>query len=75
MLMKVFVTAKPNAYEARIEKIDDTHFVIAVEEPPVKGQANYAIIRALAKYFSVPPLRVRILSGFTSRNKIVDVQL
>ncbi len=73
--MKIFVTAKPNAYEAKIEKIDDIHFVVAVEELPVKGQANYAIIRALAKYFGVPPTAVRIVSGLTSRHKILDVQL
>ena len=73
--MKIFVTAKPNAYEAKIEKIDDSHFVVSVEELPVRGEANRAIIRALAAYFHVAPLCVRIVSGYTSRQKVINVEL
>ena len=51
--MKIFVTAKPNAREDKVEKIDDTHFVVWTTELPVKGQANFAIIKLLAEYFGV----------------------
>ncbi|PIV45904.1 hypothetical protein COS23_01900, partial [bacterium (Candidatus Moisslbacteria) CG02_land_8_20_14_3_00_36_53] len=32
--MKIFVKAKPLAKESKVEKIDDTHFVVSVKEPP-----------------------------------------
>ena len=87
--MKIFVTAKPNSKNERIEKIDssspldfdqgfgqagDSHFIVAVKAPPVRGRANLAIIKALAAYFKVPIVCVRIVSGYTSRQKIIEVE-
>lgn len=71
--MKLFVTAKPAAHETRVEKIDETHFVVSVIEPPIEGRANRAIIAALATYFKCAPSSVRIISGHTSRHKIVEI--
>ena len=71
--MKIFVRAKPNAKEEKIDKIDENHYSVSVKEPPVKGEANAAIIKALAKYFKISPFRVDIVSGHTSRNKIIKI--
>lgn len=56
-----------------MEKIDGTHFVIWVKEPPERGLANRAVIKAAADYFQVPIATVRIVSGFTSRQKVLLV--
>ncbi|MBI3442495.1 MAG: DUF167 domain-containing protein [Candidatus Sungbacteria bacterium] len=83
--MKIFVMAKPNAKEEYIEKIDppsphgfgrarEARFIVAVKEPPVQGRANAAIIKALAGHFDVPISRVRIVSGHTSRQKIIEIE-
>ncbi|MEK7590541.1 MAG: DUF167 domain-containing protein [Patescibacteria group bacterium] len=71
--MKIFVKAKPGSGEDKIEKIDETHFVISVKEPPVQGMANRAIIKLLANYFKIDIARVRIVSGAIARNKIVEI--
>jgi len=71
--MKIFVKAKPNAREEKLVKVDETHFVVAVKEPPIKGKANAAIARALAEYFGVPPSFVSLVSGFTSREKVFEI--
>lgn len=71
--MKIFVKAKPGAKEERVEKIDDTHFAVKVKEPPIGGRANAAIIEVLARYFNVERNRARLVSGQTSRNKIVEI--
>ena len=71
--MKIQIKARPNAYEQRIEKIDNSNFIVSVKEPPIKGQANRAIVRALANYFGVPQSQVRIVSGFVSREKIIEI--
>ncbi|TRZ64169.1 MAG: DUF167 domain-containing protein [Spirochaetia bacterium] len=71
--MKIFVKAKPTAKEEKIQKIDETHYAVSVKEPPVNGKANAAIIKALAKYFNISPSRINILSGQTSKQKIVEI--
>lgn len=71
--MKIFVQAKPNAREERVEKIDETHFTVAVREPPVNGLANAAIRKALAGHFKIAPSCVRLISGFSSRNKVFEI--
>lgn len=71
--MKIFVKAKPMAYEEKVEKIDETHFLVCVTEPPQNGLANKGIVRALAEYFKVSPSRVRVIKGFTSKQKTVEI--
>lgn len=71
--MKIFVKAKPNSREESVERINEDHFVVAVKEPPVQGRANQAIIKALAGYFKVAVSRVRIISGYQSKEKIVEI--
>lgn len=44
-----------------------------VREPPEGGRANAEIVKFLAKFLSIPPARVRILSGQSSTHKRVLV--
>lgn len=71
--MKINVKAKPEAREEKVEKVDETNFVVSVKEPPVQGRANSAIVRALADYFKVSNSQVRLISGFSSRQKVFEI--
>lgn len=71
--MKIFVTAKPRAKEEKVEKIGENQFRVWVKEPPVRGMANEAIAKALAQYFGVSPSQVRLISGFSSKQKVVEI--
>lgn len=71
--MKIFVKAKPNSAEAFVKQIDEQNFEVAVKEPPVQGRANRAIVKALADYLNIAPLRIRIISGYTSRQKVIEL--
>jgi uncharacterized protein YggU (UPF0235/DUF167 family) len=71
--MKIFVKAKPSAREEKVEKIDEQNYVVSVKEPPIKGKANEAIRNALAVYFKTGSSCVKIISGFSSRNKIIEI--
>lgn len=71
--MKIFVKAKPGSKQEKVERVDETHFIVFVKEPPIKGQANMAIRNALAVYFKTGTVSVRIISGHTSRNKIIEI--
>ena len=72
-LMKIYVTAKPNARENKVEKHDDVHFTVSVQAAPVQGRANTAVIEALAAYFDIAKSHIIILRGQTSREKIVEI--
>jgi hypothetical protein len=73
--MNIFIHAKPGSKEEGIERIDETHYIVSVKEPPIKGRANIAIIKALAEYFKTNCSRIKIVSGYTSRNKTVEITL
>jgi uncharacterized protein (TIGR00251 family) len=71
--MRISVKAKPNSKHEKVEKIDETNYVVSVKEPPIKGKANEAIKNALAVYFKTGSSCVKIISGFSSRNKIIEI--
>lgn len=72
--MIIFVKVKPAAKEEKVEKIDEINFRVQVKEPPVEGRANRAVIKALADYFGVTQSGIRIVSGFTSRLKTIEIK-
>ncbi|MCL4392133.1 DUF167 domain-containing protein [Patescibacteria group bacterium] len=71
--MKLFVKVKPKAKKEKVERIDGEHFVVAVAAPAEKGLANDAVIAALAEHFNVPKSRIAIVSGRTSREKVIEI--
>ncbi len=72
--MNIFVKAKPDGYEDKVEKIDETHFVVETREPPVQNRANRAITLLLARHFNVQLGQVRMIKGFKERNKIFEIK-
>ena len=73
--MKLIIKTKPKAREDKVEKVDESHFTVFTKIVAEKGKANAQVIKLLADYFSVPQSNVSILSGKTSRNKIVYINL
>ena len=71
--MKIFVSARPNAKNEKVEQVDETHFKIAVKEPPKDGKANEAIAKALAGFLKIPSVRVFLQSGFSSKDKVFKI--
>jgi uncharacterized protein (TIGR00251 family) len=70
--MKIQVKVKPNSRTAEVTQEGDS-FIVKVKEPPKEGKANEAVISLLAEHFGVPRSQVRILSGFKSKNKVIEV--
>jgi uncharacterized protein (TIGR00251 family) len=70
--MKIRVKVKPNSRIEEVSREGDS-FIVKVKEPPKEGKANQAVIKLLAEHFGVSRSQVRILSGFRSRNKIIEV--
>ena len=70
--MKIQVKVKPSSKTEELSQEGDS-FIVKVKEPPKEGKANQAVIKLLAEHFSVTQSQVRILSGFRSKNKIIEV--
>ena len=47
---------------------------LRINAPPVDGKANQECIRFLARLLEVPPRAIEIVSGDSSRDKIIRVQ-
>jgi len=63
------IRAVPNA--KKDEVIEGEPLTVRVKAPPVKGQANKAIVKLLSKHFNA---KVRIISGMRSKNKVVEIE-
>jgi uncharacterized protein (TIGR00251 family) len=70
--MKIQVKVKPNSRTEELSR-EGASFMVKVKEPPKEGKANQAVIKLLAEHFGVPQSQVRILSGFRSKNKLIEV--
>jgi uncharacterized protein (TIGR00251 family) len=58
--------------DGRME-VNGDEIAISIKSPPERGKANRELIKKLADHFGVAESRVRIVSGTTSRKKLVDV--
>ncbi len=67
------VRIQPRASKNEIIRQEDGGFKIRLLAPPVDGAANEALVRFLADLVSVPKSGVEIVSGHTSKNKIVKI--
>lgn len=68
------VRAQPGAKKTAIAGIygegDMAQLKIAVQAPPVEGQANEALIEFLAQTLNIPKKCVALVKGETSRSKV-----
>jgi len=69
----VRVRVKPGSRRPRIEQAGEGELVVWLKSPPAEGRANQELIERLAEHYGVPRAQVRIRSGHTSRNKLVEV--
>lgn len=67
--MRVHPRSKKNAITGELGDA----LKVALTAPPIEGRANEACIEFLAKLLRLPRSSVAILSGETSRNKVIRV--
>jgi uncharacterized protein YggU (UPF0235/DUF167 family) len=72
--VRIPIKVKPRSkIEGVTKEIDGDVYVVRVKELPVEGRANRAVLKLLAKHLGVPESRLRIVSGLTSKNKVIEV--
>jgi uncharacterized protein len=66
------VQVKFNSSE-RIE-LDGNEITMSIKSEPKHGKANREMIRKISKFFVVPENNIHIISGLTSRKKVIEIQ-
>jgi uncharacterized protein YggU (UPF0235/DUF167 family) len=70
--LKLHVT--PGAREDALAGWQGDSLRVKVRARPEKGRANDALLRFLAGHLKLPPSRLALVRGATSRDKLVDVE-
>ena len=71
--MRLKIVANPKKKQEKVVQITSDTYAVSVKEPPINGRANEAIIKSLAKYFSVSRSQITLVSGHTAKIKVVEV--
>lgn len=73
MPFRLSVVVKPQSRKERISKLSEREYDMHVHAPARDGRANRAVINLLAQYFAVPKSAIKILSGESSRKKLIEI--
>ena len=71
--MKMLVHVKPQRRGNSVRATDDG-LIVELRAAPEDGKANVALVCVLAEHYKVKKSQVRILSGHTSRMKLVEIE-
>ncbi len=71
--MRVGLYVRPGSSRARVGGLHDDALVVQVSARAVEGKATEAALRAVADALGVPRRDVVLVSGATSRRKVVEV--
>jgi uncharacterized protein (TIGR00251 family) len=72
--MRLRIRVKPGAREEKVSREPDGSLLVSVTARAQEGKANEAVVKAVAKALRVPKSSVRIVSGLSSRTKMLEVQ-
>jgi len=67
------VHLQPRASKNEIAGLHGTSLKVRVTAPPSEGLANEALIDVLSRALDIPRRNVCIVSGFSSRRKVVEI--
>jgi uncharacterized protein (TIGR00251 family) len=69
------VKAFPKAGKKWVAGVRNGELMVRLQAPALKGQANKELVKLLAKSLGVPGSDIKILSGETSRHKLIGLPL
>jgi uncharacterized protein len=65
---------RPRASRTAVAGVREGQLVVGVTAPPVEGEANAELVRAIAALAGVPRHQVTIVAGQTGRSKLLEVK-
>jgi uncharacterized protein (TIGR00251 family) len=73
-VVRFSVRLQPRASKNEITGLQGVSLKVRVTAPPVDGMANEALIEILSQTLQISRRDVRIVSGLTSRTKVVEIR-
>jgi len=73
--MRIRVKVKPRSKKEGVRELEEGFFEVRVKEPPEGGKANERVRELVAEHLGVPKSKVKIVRGFASKEKVLDVEL
>ena len=70
--MRYSVEVKFNS-SGRIQ-VNGNEIIISIKSEPKHGKANREMIKKMSEFFGVPENSIYIISGQTSRKKVIEIQ-
>ncbi|WUR03138.1 UPF0235 protein [Vairimorpha necatrix] len=74
-MVKLSITVVPNSQTTQIKSIEEKEIRILINQPPEKDKANIELCKYLSRVLKIPRSEISIISGHTSRHKVVSVQI
>jgi uncharacterized protein len=71
--VRLSVRVRPGASRTRVGGVRGDSLVVAVQARAVDGKATEAALAAVADAFGVRRRHVQLVSGLTSRDKVVEI--
>jgi uncharacterized protein (TIGR00251 family) len=70
----ITVRVQPKSRQQQLIQLSSTEFKARLKAAPDRGQANAELLALLADYFGLPPSRLAIIQGKTSRTKLIEIK-
>jgi len=71
--LTIEVKVKPRSKISSIEKLQNSSYYANIHSLAEKGKANLELLQLVATYFKVNQSQVKIIKGFSSKNKIIGI--
>jgi len=70
----VEIHLQPGAKRNEVVSLRDGVLWVRVTAPPLKGQANSALLTLVAELLAMPKNNIAIARGYASRHKVITIQ-
>ena len=73
MTRRIYVRVKTNCSQQEVEDFGNGRFMVNLTCEPYHHKANMELINLMAKRIGIPPLKLKIVAGETSKDKVLEV--
>lgn len=73
-MVRLNVIVISNSNTNKIKTIEDNIIKIEINQTPENNKANFELIKFLSKIFKIDKRRIKLLSGWKNKHKILEVE-
>lgn len=70
--MQFYVRVKTKCSKVEIQDFGNHRYLVHLTEVPTHNDANRELINVMGKFLGIPPLKLRIVLGATTADKVIE---